>query len=44
MPDDYNVSEEITNSRIASNMSYFGLKSNFQSQLLSSKTKITYKT
>ena len=40
-----NVSEEITNRLIACNKSYFGLKSQFKSQLLSRKTKILmYKT
>ena len=42
---DSNVSEEITNRHIAANRSYFGLKSQFKSQLLSRKTKIlVYKT
>ena len=42
---DNNVSEEITNHLIATNRSYFGIKSQFQSQLLSRKTKILlYKT
>ena len=40
-----NVSDEITNQLIAANRSYFGLKSQFKSQLLSRKTKIViYKT
>jgi len=40
-----NVSEEITNRLIAANRSYFGLKSQLNSQLLSRKTKIViYKT
>jgi len=40
-----NVSEEITNRLIAANRSYFGLKSQFKSHLLSRKTKILkYKT
>jgi hypothetical protein len=40
-----NVSEEIINRLIATNRSYFGLKSQFKSQLLSRKTKILlYKT
>jgi hypothetical protein len=40
-----NVSEEITNRLIAANSSYFGLKSQFKSQLLSRKTKsLIYKT
>jgi hypothetical protein len=40
-----NVSEEIINCLIAANRSYFGLKSQFKSQLLSRKTKILlYKT
>ena len=39
------VSEEIINRLIAANRSYFGLKSQFKSQLLSRKTKILlYKT
>jgi hypothetical protein len=39
------ISEEIRNCLIASNISYFGLKSQFKSQLLSRKTKILiYKT
>jgi len=37
---DSNVSEEITNLHITTNRSYFGLKSQFKSQLLSRKTKI----
>jgi len=37
---DQNVSEEITNHVIAANRLYFGLKSQFKSQLLSRKTKI----
>ena len=42
---DNNVSKEITNRIIASNRSYFGLKSQLKSQLLSRKTKILiYKT
>jgi len=42
---DSNVSEEITNCLIAANRSYFGLKSQFKSQLLSRKTKsLLYKT
>jgi hypothetical protein len=42
---DNNVSEEITNRLIAAVRSYFGLKSQFKSQLLSRKTKfLIYKT
>jgi hypothetical protein len=42
---DNNVSEEITNHLTAANRSYFGLKSQFKTQLLSRKTKILiYKT
>jgi len=42
---DNNVSEENKNRLIAANRSYFGLKSQFKSQLLSRKTKIfIYKT
>jgi hypothetical protein len=37
---DNNVSEEIINRLIAANRSYFGLKHQFKSQLLSRKTKI----
>jgi hypothetical protein len=40
-----NVSKEIMNCLIATNSSYFGLKSQFKSQLLSKNTKILiYKT
>ena len=40
-----NVSHEITDRLIAANRSYFGLKCQFKSQLLSRKTKILiYKT
>jgi len=35
-----NVSEEITNNLIAANRSYFGLKNQFKSQVLSRKSKI----
>jgi len=42
---DQNDSEEITSPPIAANRSYFGLKSQFKSQLLSMKIKILiYKT
>jgi len=42
---DNDVSEEITNHLIAANRSYFGLRSELKSQLLSRKTKILiYKT
>ena len=42
---DGNVSDEITNHLIATNSSYFGLKCQLKSQLLSRKTKILiYKT
>jgi hypothetical protein len=42
---DINVSEEITNCLIAADRSYFGLKSQFKTWLLSRKTKILiYKT
>ena len=45
MTGDNNVSEEIENCLIAANGSYFGLKSQCESQLLSRKTKILiYKT
>jgi len=37
---DNDVSEEITNRLIAANRSYFGLRSQLKSQLLSRKTKI----
>jgi len=37
---DNNVSEENTNRLLVANRSYFGLKSQFKSQLLSRKTKI----
>jgi hypothetical protein len=39
MTGDNNVPEEITNRLIAANRSYFGLKSNFKSQLLSRNPK-----
>jgi len=40
MTGDNNVSEEITNRLIAANRSYFLLKSQLKSQLISRKTKI----
>lgn len=40
MTGDNNVSEEITNRLIDANRSYFVLKSQFKSQLISRKTKI----
>ena len=42
---DQNISEEITNRLIAANRSYFGLRRQFKSQLLSRKTKnLIYET